>query len=131
MFLLSKLKGKKKKASKFEEWLLKQNAKEIRNLVLDIGLMFAGLRAFKPKTPSQAVLTSLFGPVSLRLAQSPNPVAGTSGVIGLAALGLANTHNLGKGLLNELFVDEIKSDVKRAVGITKEEERFFEVTRGP
>jgi len=47
------------------------------------------MQCLKPKTLSAGVTSALWGPIALRLAQSPNLTAGSIGVANLAFLGLS------------------------------------------
>lgn len=90
-------KRKKKKARKpreklrkgldvFMDWVKKQKPKDLGEIALMIGLAYAGYDAF------HTWKGALWGPVSLKLAQTQGgtpPVAQAAGVGGLAVLGLA------------------------------------------
>jgi len=59
------------------------NISQLRDAILDIGLVYFGIRAF-------GLHGAIIGPVSLRLATAMNPIAGAAGVIGLVTMGLCN-----------------------------------------
>ena len=106
------------------------SAKDISDALLNVGLAYAGYEVLINREGKRNWKSTLFGPVSLKLAQSPNVAAGTAGVLGLATLGLASIADIKEGILNELFLNQIKSHLKESVNITKEQQRFHEVTRG-
>lgn len=81
----AKLKWEKSPISKIAKLAEKIQPSQWVDVVLNLGLAYAGYEAFHDWR------AGLLGPVSLKLAQSPNIVAGTSGVIGLVALGVALT----------------------------------------
>lgn len=75
---------KGKAVNQLGNWLKGQNIKDVRDTALDVALFAVGWRSF------QNPIGGLLGPISLRLAQSPNLASGASGVAGLTLLGLAS-----------------------------------------
>jgi len=90
--MVSKTSSKRKKIlSKLEEWASKLKPHEIIDILLYGTVAYYGYRAVPKEFPLETKIGgATFSMVSLKLAQSPNLIAGASGVAGLGGVGLAN-----------------------------------------
>lgn len=64
---------------------------EAVDLLINGGLAYLGVHAFRPQGTAHFVGSALFGPVAMKLAQAENIPAGLSGVVGLTILGVAQS----------------------------------------
>lgn len=102
--MVSKTKSKRKKIlTKIEKALAefgkKMKPQDIIDIILYGTVAYYGFRAIPDDAPIEhKVGGSAVAMVSLKLAMSPNMVAGASGVVGLSVVGLANV--IGADLLS-------------------------------